>query len=189
MNFIPIHIFSTNSYEKNMWQAYFKQMSYQTFEIPNIEGEISNRIREMHFYLYEFLTGTYDVYRLIYHRLFEVEQQFFTYEQLIAYAQKNHFFTVNITTILILKCRHHAFTEISETSVRFSPLYLKNLEKYIKTKEPFLCDVSYNRVGEGQHDRDGGIGLFTHSIGLPFHAVHTLLKRMGDVEQHCEVMP
>lgn len=38
---------------------------------------------------------------------------------------------------------------IYETTVRFWKKCTKNIKNFIETKEPFQCNVSYNRLGEG----------------------------------------
>ena len=188
MNPTPIHIISSNPYEKGIWQKYFEYMSYQTFELPNEYIHEHQQISEVHLYLYQLLTGIYDVYRLAYHHFFEVEKEKLTYEQWLFYVKKHPFAKTKVTTMILLKYRQYILTDVYETPVRSLQPQIKNLQKYIQTKEPFLDDVSYNRVGEGQTCKDGSEYIFTHAIELPFQRVEMMLRKLAEMEHLDEVM-
>ncbi|WP_338838037.1 hypothetical protein WDR10_09265 [Kurthia gibsonii] len=188
MNPTPIHIISSNPYEKATWQNYFECMSYQSIELPNEYVHEYQQMSEVHLHLYQLLSGIYDVYRLAYHHFFEVEKRKLTYDQWRIYIKKHPFAKTKVTTMVLLKYRQYVLTDICETFVRFSSVQLKNLQKYIQTKEPFLDDVSYNRVGEGQTCKDGNEYIFTHAIELPFQRVEMMLRKLAEMEHLDEVM-
>lgn len=66
-----------------------------------------------------------------------------------------------------------------ETNVLIREKTIKNLKKYMQTKEPFLTDVGYNILGEGQQFVDEKIEYAYNVVKWPLQAISMLLNRVN----------
>lgn len=66
-----------------------------------------------------------------------------------------------------------------ETTVLFRAKTVENSKKYMQTVQPFLLDVGYNILGEGQLFIDETAGYAYNIKGLPLLAINWLLNRVN----------
>lgn len=107
--------------------------------------------------------------------LFKVEKLQLTKKRIVMKMKQNHLKTVRSANLNLQKERNFMFLE---TNVLFRVKSVENSKKYMQTVQPFLVDVGYNILGEGQLFIDETAGYAYNIKRLPLLAINWLLNRV-----------
>jgi len=159
---MPIYVYTNVSHSEKIWKEVFSTCKFTSFEVPKLP--LSNDVAqvEIHLQLFEMLRPKKKGYH-------------FAHFQLVEKISKNVFL---VTSFVLLKHENESYTEKTKTVVRIRCNNQKNIEKYMKTKEPFLQFVGYNILGEKQLMIDNIVGCAYNAGGFPLQAIQKLIGRL-----------